>query len=200
MTKPPRDPEKVKQHAERRRRRLLYSLNDLQQALSACSFLYECDEQGTYSKPELRRFRCYETTLVVAYGRPFSQSLAGGIPPLSTKMIGLKLSPERRALHDRLIGMRNQIMAHSDGEMMRMTVKPFDVSLDDETRPVVFLQTVFDEGVTLMGGLLVETNELLHEIYAAIVRCLHHEAQQNPELFELRIDSEEARTARNIRV
>ena len=104
MTKPPRDPEKVKQHAERRRRRLLYSLNDLQQALSACSFLYECDEQGTYSKPELRRFRCYETTLVAAYGRPFSQSLAGGIPPLSTKMIGLKLSPERRALHDRLIG------------------------------------------------------------------------------------------------
>jgi hypothetical protein len=54
--------------------------------------------------------------------------------------------------------------------------------------------------VTLMGGLLVETNELLHEIYAAIGRCLHHEAQQNPELFELRIDSEEARTARNIRV
>jgi hypothetical protein len=47
---------------------------------------------------------------------------------------------------------------------------------------------------------LVETNELLHEIYAAIARCLHHEAQQNPELFDLRIDSEEARTARNIRV
>jgi hypothetical protein len=115
-------------------------------------------------------------------------------------MIGLKLSPERRALHDRLIGMRNQIMAHSDGEMMRMTVKPFDVSLDDESRPVIFLHTVFDEGVTLMGRLLVETNELLHEIYAAIARCLHHEAQQNPELFDLRIDSEEARTARNIRV
>ena len=58
---------------------------------------------------------------------------------------------------------------------MRMTVKPFDVLLDDETRPVVFLQTVFDEGVTLMGGLLVETNELMHEIYAAIVRCLHRD-------------------------
>jgi hypothetical protein len=83
---------------------------------------------------------------------------------------------------------------------MRMTVKPFDVLLDDETRPVVFLQTVFDEGVTQMGGLLVETNELMHEIDAAIVRCLHREAQLNPELFDLRIDSEEARTARNLRV
>jgi hypothetical protein len=70
----------MKQHAARRRRRLLYSLNDLQQALSACSFLYECDDEGIYSKAELRRFRCYETTLVVAYGRAFSQSLAGGIP------------------------------------------------------------------------------------------------------------------------
>jgi hypothetical protein len=92
----------MKQAAERRRRRLLYSLNDLQQALSACSFLYECDEEGTYSKAELRRFRCYETTLVVAYGRLFSQPLTGGIRPLSTKMIDLKLSRERRALHDRL--------------------------------------------------------------------------------------------------
>ena len=45
---------------------------------------------------------------------------------------------------------------------MRMTVKPFDVSLDDETRPVVFLQTVFDEGVTLMGGLLVESPIAVH--------------------------------------
>jgi hypothetical protein len=200
MTKPPPDPEKMRQAAERRRRRLLYSLNDLQQALSACAFLHECDEKGTYSKTELLRFRCYETTLVVAYGRPFSQSLAGGIPPLSTKMIDLKLSPERRALHDRLMAMRNQITAHSDGEMMRMTVKPLDVSLDGEANPVVFLQTVFDEGVTLMGGLLLETNELLHEVYAAIVRCLHREAQQSPELFDLRIDSEEARTARNLRV
>jgi hypothetical protein len=115
-------------------------------------------------------------------------------------MIDLKLLPERRAVHDRLIGMRNQIMAHSDGEMMRMTVKPFDVSLDDESRPVILLQTVFNEGVTLMGGLLVETNELPRDIHAAIVRCLHHEAQQNPELFDLRIDSEDARTARNLRV
>ena len=66
---PPQSPDqdKIALHAERRRRRLLYSLNDLQQALSACEFLYECDETHTYSKIELRRFRCYETTLVVAY-------------------------------------------------------------------------------------------------------------------------------------
>jgi len=51
------DPSKIALHAEARRRRLLYSLSDLQQALSACAFLYECEETGTYSKIELRRFR-----------------------------------------------------------------------------------------------------------------------------------------------
>lgn len=100
---------------------MLYSLNDLQQALSACEFLYECEESGLYNKIELRRFRCYETTLVVAYTRPFSQS-RGETLPLTMKMIGLKLSKERRALHDSLVEMRNKIMAHSDSEMMRMTI------------------------------------------------------------------------------
>jgi hypothetical protein len=70
----------------------------------------------------------------------FSQSLAAGIPPLTTKMIGLKLSPERRALHDRLIGMRNQIIAHSDGEMMRMSVGAIEATgwrpVRSDARPV----------------------------------------------------------------
>jgi len=46
------DQDKIALHAEARRRRLLYSLNDLQQALSACDFLYECEETNTYSKIE----------------------------------------------------------------------------------------------------------------------------------------------------
>ncbi len=79
------DQDKIVLQAERRRRRLLYSLNDLQQALSACEFLYECDETNTYTKIDLRRFRCYETTLVVAYTRPFTQS-RGAAPPLTMKM------------------------------------------------------------------------------------------------------------------
>lgn len=85
-----------------------------------------------YSKIELRRFRGYETTLVVAYTRPFSQS-RGAVPPL--KMVDLKLSKERQALHDRLMEMRNKIMAHSDSEMMRMTTQPFDVPMRDGEPP-----------------------------------------------------------------
>ena len=191
------DQDKIALHAEARRRRLLYALNDLQQALSACDFLYECEETKTYSKIELRRFRCYETTLVVAYTRPFVQS-RGAAAPLTLKMIGLKLSKDRQALHDRLMDMRNKIMAHSDSEMVRMTTQPFDVSMQDGEPPLYLIQMVFDEGITLHGGLLIETNELLHEVYQAIYGTLHKELQTNPELFDLRIDSEAARAARNM--
>jgi hypothetical protein len=123
-------------------------LNDLQQALSACEFLYECDETNTYSRIELRRFRCFETTLVVAYTRPFTQS-RGGAAPLTMKMVDLKLSNKRQALHERLVEMRNKMMAHSDSEMMRMTTQPFDVSMQDGEPPMYLIQKVFDESVTL---------------------------------------------------
>ncbi len=199
MSPQPPDQDKIILNAELRRCRLPYSLNDLQQALSACAFLYECDEAQTYSKAELRRIRCYETTLVVAYARPFSQSRGAG-PPLTMKMVDLKLSNERQALHDRLMEMRNKIMAHSDSEMMRMTTQAFDVSLRDVEPPLYVIQTVFDEGITLLRPLLVETNELLHEVYRAIYRTLHREAQANPKLFDLKIDNPEAKAARNIRV
>jgi hypothetical protein len=189
--------DKIALHAEARRRRLLYSLNDLQQALSACDFLYECEESNTYSRIELRRFRCYETTLVVAYTRPFTPS-RGAAAPLTMKMVGLKLSNHRQALHDRLMDMRNKIMAHSDSEMMRMTTQPFDVSMQDGERPMYLVQTVFDEGVTLLAALLIETNELLREVYQAVYGTLHKELQANPELFNIRIDSEAARAARNM--
>ncbi|WP_143273254.1 hypothetical protein [Bradyrhizobium canariense] len=197
MSTPP-DQKKATLHADARRRRLLYSQNDLQQALSACEFLYECDEDASYTKVELRRFRCFETTLVVAYTRPFTQS-RGGTMPLTMKMAGLKLSHEKRALHARLVEMRNTIMAHSDEEMMRMTTQPFDVSNEDGEPPIYLIQTVFDEGITLTGRLLSDTNELLHEVYQAIVHTLYKELQAKPDSFALRVDSEAAKAVRNIK-
>jgi len=38
----------------------------------------------------------------------------------------------------------------------------------------------------------------LHQVYQAISTTLHNELQANPELFNLRIDSEAARAARNM--
>lgn len=113
------------------------------------------------------------------------------------KMVGLKLSGENRALHARLVDMRNTIMAHSDEEMMRMTTQPFDVSEEGEP-PLHLIQTVFDEGITVIGEMLVETNALLREVYQAIVHTLYKELQAGPKSFDLRIDSDAARAARNM--
>jgi hypothetical protein len=121
-------------HAERRRIRLLYSLGDFQLALSACQFLYECDPQSRYNKIELRRFRCFETTLIIAYSRPFSQS-EGSVPPLTLKMAKAKFTEQEKALHRRLIRMRNKVIAHSDRELMRMTTQTFDMPLRDRSTP-----------------------------------------------------------------
>jgi hypothetical protein len=46
------------------------------------------------NKIELRRFRCYETAMVTAYTRPFSQS-KGMVPKLSLEMTGVQLGAER---------------------------------------------------------------------------------------------------------
>jgi len=173
-------------HAERRRIRLLYSLGDLQLALSACAFLMECDPDSRYSKVEMRRFRCFETALIIAYARPFSQS-DGGVPPLTLKMANVNLSEEEMTLHRRLIRMRNKVIAHSDRELMRMTTKSHRFPIR-KGKNLVLVETVFDEGITLLGELLLDTNSLLHRLYQEIFKTLHDEAQANPKLFDLRID------------
>jgi hypothetical protein len=176
----------LQQQAEHRRIRLLYSLGDLQLALSASTFLAECDPDEKYSRIEMRRFRCFETALITAYARPFSQS-KGTIPSLSFKMAELTLTEEQMALHRRLMRMRNKVIAHSDREMMRVTTKAHRLELGDDKR-VVLVETVFDEGITLLGDLLVETDGLLHLVYRAVSDRLHAEAQLAPNLFDVRID------------
>ena len=190
-TEPKLSPTELKLlHAERRRIRLLYSLGDFQLALSACEFLYECDPEERYSRVQFRRFRCFETTLIIAYSRPFSQS-DGGFPPLTLKMANAHLTEQQTKLHRRLLRMRNKIIAHSDRELMRMTTQTFDVPFreDEENgKKFVFIQSVFDEGITLMGDVLIDTNELLRTLYHSTYKTLSDEAQRNPHLFNMRLD------------
>lgn len=105
-------PERLKDHSLFQR--LLLSLRDFAHARSAITFIREdIDFDQKYDLAELRRFQCYETTLVVSYSRPFSES-AGGLPRLSYGALGIKLSPFVRALHEELMEKRNRLFAHSD--------------------------------------------------------------------------------------
>jgi hypothetical protein len=100
--------------------RLLISGQDFQHALSAATFLLEeVSEGGRYRLEEMRRFRCYETTMVVAYARPFSMA-KGEVGRFSFGDEGVRLSPPEKRLHEKVVKHRNTLYAHSDAELVEM--------------------------------------------------------------------------------
>lgn len=102
--------------------RLMMTALDFRHSLSAATFLLE-DWDGSKSNDtkELRRLKCYETTMVVAYGRPFAQA-KGAIAPFSWKQIkpGFQIKPDEVEIHNRLIEHRNKLHAHSDGNFTQI--------------------------------------------------------------------------------
>lgn len=151
--------------------RLLLSLRDFSHASSALTFIREdVDFEAKYNLADLRRFQCYETTLVVSYCRPFSES-AGGIPRLSYKSLGIKLSPFVQSLHDELVAMRNKLVAHSDIEKVEYAL-PVVVNAKDSTgEPFTMLYPPrFREGTLL--------DEAKFEQVSVLVGCLNHAVMQ----------------------
>jgi len=170
----------------RRRLRMLYSMKDIQLALSAADFLLSCDPDDPISKIELRRFKCYETTAIVSYARPFSDS-KGDVPKLSMKMIGVKLDDQQQALHDELMHLRNKVVAHSDAELMRMVVKLRQLDLGaGQTMP--HINTSFDEGLDFVGDRVEDLLGLLHKVYGGLFDTLTEDARANPSKFDVHHD------------
>lgn len=172
---------------QKRRIRLLYSMRDIRIAMSAADFLYECDPDEAVSSIDLRRYKCYETTAIIAYARPFSESV-GGFPKLSFKMVNLRLDARMLALHNKLIELRNQVIAHSDAEMMRMAVRLDDLEIGADVR-MPLISTVFDEGLDFVGFSSVSRIlDLFHTVHFAIYETLMDDARRNPEKFNFRFD------------
>ena len=176
----------INEHQSRQRLRLLYSLGDFRLAHSAVAFLSECDPDKKYSTIELRRFRCYETTIITAYTRPFSDS-KGGIPRLSLKMTAAELTDKQKKLHQTMMDLRNKTTTHSDADMMRMLSQAHPMTFDKGFE-FVWLETIFDEGLTFIGKELIELSELLNCVSAAVYTKLLKEAQERPNDFNLRKD------------
>lgn len=138
-----------------RLQRMMISIQDFQVAVSTAVFLLEeVDEQERYALPELRRFRCFETTMVVSYARPFSMA-KGLVNPLRKTDIGLTKKDPFNKLHERIIKDRNTLFSHSDAEYVEMRVlsmRPFKDRSD-----VTITMPRFDEGMrfTYDEGVLV---------------------------------------------
>lgn len=170
-----------------RRIRLLYSMKDIQLALSAADFLQECDPEARISKAELRRYKCYETTAIVSYARPFSES-RGRVPKLSLKMIGVKLNEESKALHDQVLDLRNRVIAHSDSEMMRMAVRFHELDIGDGKK-MPYIRPAFDEGLDFVGFSPVQDLlNLFHTVFEGLYLTIMEEARKHPDKFDFRQD------------
>jgi hypothetical protein len=158
--------------------RLIYSVRDFQLALSAVTFFLEVDEAATYSKIELRRFRCYLDMAVIAYGRPFSRSPR--LPPLTFEALDLAPTPAQIDLHKRLKVYRDKVVAHSDEELMRILVT--SVSLSAEVVMPIFK---YDEGLDFLSdrNLWVEwLRSLMHCLVEKVV--LDAQTRKQPYTFK----------------
>lgn len=153
--------------------RLLLSLRDFAHARSAITFVREdVDFEAKYHLAELRRFQCYETTLIVSYCRPFSES-RGGIPRLSYKTLGINLSPFVRALHDSLIAKRNKIFAHSDADHVEYSMPVVMHSNNQQGHPFTTLYPPrFREGTLLTEAEFEQVSVLVNDVSNAVMHML----------------------------
>ena len=77
--------EAAPQQLQSRQIRMIQSVADFQMALSAVELICELDENQLVTRIERRRYRCFEDTAVIAYGRAFTT--AHSLPFLSFKQL-----------------------------------------------------------------------------------------------------------------
>jgi hypothetical protein len=161
-------------HAFNKLTRLLISVRDFQEALSAVTFLHaDVDQFAKYSLAEMRRFRCYETAMVIAYARPFSMA-KGEIGPLKPKDTGLSMTAAEKSLHGKLITHRNTVYGHSDAEFVEMRVMVLHLPLDHNPAGFDWVMPRFEERMRFSLTEIGAIQDMLHKL----VHALAHQCQK----------------------
>lgn len=166
---------------EKQFNRLIQSNWDFQQALSAITFLLEeCEYEGTSTRAEMRKFRCYETTLVVSTMRPFDKSKNGLMQILGS--MNYQLNEREQALLDKLRYTRDKIMAHSDDIEMHFKTKNLIIG-KDEAEPT-FPLIVYDEGLFFERSEILDLQNLIYKLMGNVTSTIFKYSQTHPEQFE----------------
>lgn len=165
--------------------RAIYSQWDFQQALSSLTFLLEeCNFQQSYSKVQLRRFRCFESQLIISLSRPFEQSRTG--TTLSLKAFDIKLNSGQEELLNKILRLRKKVIAHSDEEEMHFRSTSLSV-LDGQFN---FPHFQFNEGLHLEEGELFALEKLLHSLMDSLATVFFQIAQDSPSLINQYVEPE----------
>lgn len=159
--------------------RAIYSTWDFQQALSALTFLLEdCEFDRKYDKVSLRRFRCYESTLIISMARPFETTRSG--TTIGLRALGITLSENEKSLVSQVIDLRRKIVAHSAEEEMHFRSTTFPV-LDGNFN---FPHFQFNEGLHIEERELRRLEVLLRSLKHKLAEFFFRVAQEQPELLE----------------
>ena len=161
--------------------RKVYSLGDFQLAISACSFLQNYDARICHDTEELRRYKSYETMMVVSYARPFSASHAP-LERLDLRSICTDLNEDEERLHKEAIELRNKVFAHSDYQKMKVNLNNFRVEGE-----VFFPVLRFDEQIIFKGDILAGFDLLIRKLHRTLALQVFEETQRNPELAKIAI-------------
>jgi len=164
---------------EKQLARAIYSTWDIEKALSALAFLLEeADFNAKYHYVDLRRFKCYETTLIVSLARPFEASRNG--TTLSLKTLGVQLTSAEKELLDKVMFLRRKIFAHSDEEEMHYRVSTFPV-MDGKFN---FPHFQFDEALSLEEYELLQIEIMLRRLKNEFANFFFKLAQEQPLLLD----------------
>ena len=159
--------------------RVIYSLWDFQQALSALTFLLEeCDYEEITNTVTLRKYKCYENTLIMALSRPFVKTR--GENTIGLRAIGVTLTTQERGLIDKAEDFRHKIIAHSTEEEMHFKSTTFDIDIDNFEFTFPHIQ--FDEGLCFTKTEVHELEALLRRLKNDVYRYLVTVARDKPEL------------------
>lgn len=159
--------------------RAVYSLRDLERASSALVFLKDDQLKHDNDRVHLRRHYCYETTAIVCYMRPFS-SAHGEVRPLSLTEIGVDLTDEESALHDRLKILRNKEFAHSDFAKMEFKLDPIEI--EETERQLYYPLLVVPEGPGLLSSDDINAmDSLVRKLVHGIGKVVFDYVQQSAE-------------------
>ncbi len=170
---------------------MISALGDFQLALSAADFTQEADENERYSHVELRRFRCYEHTAIVSYSRPFSDGKSK-VPRLSMKQIRAELTEDQKKLHNRVIKLRNKLVAHSDAEMMNFAAKAEPIDIDKD-RPFYAVIAQHDEGLQFYKWRdQLAFIDLIRKVSFCLYSTMSKIAQEEPGAFDMTVHFPEA--------
>lgn len=157
--------------------RIQYSLWDIQQATSVLTFLLEdFDFEKKHPLDDLRRFKCYETSMIISFARPFITSRSAST--LGLKKLGIKLNQNEETLKEKLLNLRIKIFAHSDEDFMHFKSSSF-LPFDDKN--IHMPQITYDETLHFSHAELLECKIFFYGLIRHIAEFLFAVTQTRPE-------------------